>query len=113
MFTLHCLRELVARRPNDAFLLVVDRPDDAMYRLGPNVEVRRIWVPGRRPWLLWWWFNVSLPRMLRQWQADAWVSLEGPLAGNMRPSFPQLAVIHDLNFEHHPEWLPKTWANYY
>jgi len=112
-FTLHCLRELVARRPNDAFLLVVDRPDDAMFHLGPNVEVRRICVPGRRPWLLWWWFNVSLPRMLRQWQADAWVSLEGPLAGNMRPSFPQLAVIHDLNFEHHPEWLPKTWANYY
>lgn len=112
-FTLHCLRELVARRPNDAFLLVVDRPDDAMFHLGPNVEVRRIRVPGRRPWLLRWWFNVSLPWMLRQWRADAWVSLEGPLAGNMRPSFPQLAVIHDLNFEHRPEWLPRMWANYY
>jgi glycosyltransferase involved in cell wall biosynthesis len=31
----------------------------------------------------------------------------------MHSDFPQLSVIHDLNFLHHPEWLPDPWARYY
>ena len=50
-FTLNTLTQLVALRPDDAFLLVVDRPVDEMFRLGPNVEVVRIRIPARRPWL--------------------------------------------------------------
>ena len=56
-FTLNSLRHLVALRPDDAFLLVVDRPEDEMFRLGPNVEVVRIRIPARRPWLIRWWLG--------------------------------------------------------
>lgn len=113
IFTLHCLKELVDLRPNDTFLLLVDRPDDALFHWGDRVEVRRIWVPGRRPWLLRLWFDAAVPWVLRQWRADAFVSLEGPISLGMPREFPQLSVIHDLNFEHRPEWLPRTWARYY
>ena len=112
-FTLNTLTQLVALRPDDAFLLVVDRPDDEMFRLGPNVEVVRIRIPARRPWLMRWWFGKPLSRVLRKWNADAFVSLEGPLATDMPADFPQLTVIHDLNFEHRPEGLPKRWRDYY
>ena len=112
-FTLRCLEELVKLRPADQFLLLVDRPIHEMHRLGPNVEVRRILVPGRRPWLLKIWFGVALTSVLKRWKADAFVSLEGPLATGMPLDFPQLSVIHDLNFLHHPEWLPEHWARYY
>lgn len=112
-FTLRCLEELVKLRPSDQFLLLVDRPIHDMHRLGPNVEVRRIWVPGRRPWLLTIWFGMALTSVLKRWKADAFVSLEGPIATGMPLDFPQLSVIHDLNFLHHPEWLPEHWAKYY
>jgi glycosyltransferase involved in cell wall biosynthesis len=112
-FTLRCLQELVRLRPQDEFLLVVDRPDDEMFHLGPNVEVRRIRIPGRRPWLLRWWFGSAMRRVLKQWEAEAFVSLEGPLVSGMPDDFLQLSVIHDLNFEHHPEWIPSAWASYY
>ncbi len=112
-FTLHCLEELVALRPNDEFLLVVDRPMNDLFALGPNVEVHRIQIPARRPWLIRWWFGRPLSRVLCSWKADAFVSLEGPLATGMPETFPQLSVIHDLNFEHRPEGLPSVWARFY
>ena len=111
--TLTTFRGLVSRRPNDHFLLVVDRPYDELFDLGPNVEVHRIRIPARRPWLIRWWFAGPLRRVLKAWKADAFVSLEGPIATGMPLDFPQLSVIHDLNFLHHPEWLPEHWANYY
>ena len=112
-FTLRCLQGLVALRPNDQFLLVVDRPDDEMFHLGPNVDVQRIRIPARRPWLIRWWFGRPLSRVLRAWNADAFVSLEGPIATHMPDEFPQLTVIHDLNFEHRPEALPTSWSRFY
>ena len=112
-FTLTTFRGLVSRRPNDQFLLVVDRPNDAMFDLGPNVEVRRIRIPARRPWLIRWWFAGPLRRVLKAWKADAFVSTEGPLATSMPPDFPQMTVIHDLNFEHRPDDLPKMWTTFY
>ena len=105
-------RGLVSRRPNDQFLLVVDRPNDAMFDLGPNVEVRRIRIPARRPWLIRWWFAGPLRRVLKAWKADEFVSTEGPLATRMPPDFPQITVINYLNFEHRPDDLPKMWTTF-
>lgn len=112
-FTLRNLAELVAHRPHDQFLLIVDRPDHEMFHLGPNVEIHRIRIPARRPWLIRWWFGRPLSRVLRRWRAEVFVSLEGPLATHMPTDFPQLTVIHDLNFEHRPEGLPPRWARFY
>ena len=112
-FTLTTFRGLVSRRPNDQFLLVVDRPYDELFDLGPNVEVRRIRIPARRPWLIRWWFAGPLRRVLQAWKADAFVSTEGPLATRMPAHFPQMTVIHDLNFEHRPGDLPQKWASFY
>jgi glycosyltransferase involved in cell wall biosynthesis len=112
-FTLTTFRGLVSRRPNDQFLLVVDRPYDELFDLGPNVEVRRIRIPARRPWLIRWWFAGPLRRVLKAWKADAFVSTEGPLATSMPADFPQMTVIHDLNFEHRPGDLPQKWASFY
>ena len=112
-FTLHTFRGLVSRRPDDQFLLVVDQPHDDLFDLGPNVEVRRIRIPARRPWLLRWWFAGPLRRVLEAWKADAFVSTEGPLATTMPADFPQMTVIHDLNFEHRPHDLPQKWVSFY
>ena len=62
-------------------------------------------APARRPFLVDWWMDYSVPRMLRKVGADLFLSPDGFLSH--RTAVPQVAVQHDLNFEHHPEWLPR------
>jgi glycosyltransferase involved in cell wall biosynthesis len=67
--------------------------------------------PTRHPLLYRLWFGVQVPRMLRKHKADAFVSPDGFLS--LGTAVPQLAVIHDLNFEHHPQDLPPAYSRYY
>jgi ribonuclease HII len=56
-------------------------------------------------------FGKTLPDALKKHNAEALISPDGFLS--LRSSIPQLAVIHDLNFEHYPQDLPKTYIKYY
>ena len=67
--------------------------------------------PARRPFLYDAWFDYSVTRALRRWKADVFVSTDGMLS--RRTAVPQLAVFHDLNYMHHPEWMPAQEARYY
>ena len=55
--------------------------------------------------------DVAIPKLLRRVNADLFVGPDGFLS--RRTNVPQLAVMHDLNFEHHPEWLPSRVAQHY
>ena len=48
---------------------------------------------------------------MRRIGADLFLSPDGFLSA--RTQVPQVAVQHDLNFEHHPEWLPDRVARHY
>ena len=78
---------------------------------GDNVQCHRVWPPARRPFLVDIWFDWAVPRLLKKLKADLFVSPDGFLSS--KTSVPQVAVQHDLNFEHHPEWLPKRVAQHY
>ena len=39
--------------------------------------------------------------------------LAGRIFEQQDAAVPQVAVQHDLNFEHHPEWLPDRVARHY
>ena len=79
----------MALRPDDDFLLVVDRPDDEMFVWVPTWKWCAFVFLASRPWLMKWWFGKPLGRVLRKWNADAFVSLEGPIATDMPPTFPK------------------------
>ncbi len=49
--------------------------------------------------------------MLSKIGADLFISPDG--FASLRTEIPQLIVIHDLNFEHHPEFLPPKVADFY
>ena len=57
-----------------------------------------------------WWFNKSIPAKLKKLKIDLFFSPDGYCS--LMTDVPQVAVIHDLNFEHHPEWLPPKIADY-
>ncbi|HRF79770.1 MAG TPA: glycosyltransferase, partial [Flavobacteriales bacterium] len=97
--------------PEHHFILLFDRPFHPKFIYGPNVEGAVLFPPTRHPLLYRLWFNWLLPRKLKALKADAFLSPDGYLA--LRSQVPTLAVLHDLNFEHYPEDLPKAYRDYY
>ena len=110
-FTHQCYKRLIGSRPNDDFLLIFDRKPPKDFNYGLNVEAISLLPPARRPWLFDIWFDYAITRKLKTWKADIFVSTDGYIS--RRTDVPQLNVIHDINFEHNPEWLPSRYANHF
>lgn len=110
-FAQESLRRIVAAHPGHQFIYFFDRPYDAQFIHGPNVTPVVLPPPTRHPVLYRIWFDLMLPRALRKHRADAFLSPDGYLS--LRTAVPQLAVIHDLNFEHYPNDLPRAYSRYY
>ena len=110
-FTLETVQRMTAAHPEHHFHLLFDRTPPEDLFPGENVECHWIWPPARRPFLLDIWFDWAVPRFLKKTAADLFVSPDGFLSA--KTDIPQVAVQHDLNFEHHPEWLPERVARHY
>lgn len=110
-FTHETMSRIVRAHPEHRFIFLFDRPFDQRFIDGPNVEGAVLFPPTRHPLLYRLWFDWLLPRKLNALKADAFISPDGYLA--LRSTVPTLAVIHDLNFEHYPEDLPKAYRTYY
>ena len=110
-FTMETVQRMTASHPEHQFHLLFDRQPPEDLFPGDNVQCHRVWPPARRPFLVDIWFDWAVPRLLKKLKADLFVSPDGFLSS--KTSVPQVAVQHDLNFEHHPEWLPKRVAQHY
>lgn len=110
-FTHETLSRIVKAHPEHRFLFLFDRPFDKRFIYADNVEGVVLFPPTRHPLLYRLWFDWLLPRKLKALKADAFLSPDGYLA--LHSKVPTLAVMHDLNFEHYPEDLPKAYRDYY
>jgi glycosyltransferase involved in cell wall biosynthesis len=110
-FTHETMRRVVAAHPEHEFVFLFDRPYDRQFVYAPNVRPVVMGPPTRHPLLYRPWFNIRLPRKLKALRADAFISPDGFLA--LKSDVPTLAVVHDLNFEHHPQDLPPAYSRYY
>lgn len=110
-FTHETMRRIVAAHPEHEFLFLFDRAHDKRFIYAPNVTSVVMGPPTRHPLLYRVWFDWLLPRKLKAIKADALISPDGFLP--LSSAIPSLAVIHDLNFEHYPEDLPRAYRNYY
>jgi len=110
-FTLETVQRITANHPEHQFHLLFDRTPPEDLFPGDNVHCHWLWPPARRPFLQDLWFDYSVTRCLRSIGADLFLSTDGFLS--TRTPVPQVVVQHDLNFEHHPEWLPNGVAQHY
>jgi len=110
-FTHETLSRIVKAHPEHQFLFLFDRAFDPKFIYADNVEGVVLFPPTRHPLLYRIWFDWLLPWRLRKLKADAFISPDGYLA--LHSNVPTLAVMHDLNFEHYPEDLPRSYRNYY
>lgn len=104
-------RRLVARRPQDDFLFLFDRPFDERFRYAANVHPLRIPPPARRDFLWQLWFEWSLPYVLKRQQADVFLSMDGYCS--LRTKVPTVMVTHDIAHVHYPDQIPAWALRYY
>ncbi|MGM0619672.1 MAG: glycosyltransferase family 4 protein [Bacteroidota bacterium] len=110
-FTFETLKLITQNHPQHQFIFIFDRPYSEKFIFGKNITPVVIGPPTRHPVLWYLWFEFRIPRMLKKYKADLFLSPDGYLS--LKTKIPQLAVIHDINFVHRPKDLPWLKAKYY
>jgi len=110
-FTWEVARRLVARRPDDEFIFLFDRPFDPDFVPSGNVRPVVVSPPARHPFLWYAWFEWAIPLALRRHEADVFFSPDGYCS--LRSSAPTVMVTHDLAHLHFPEAVPGLVRRYY
>jgi glycosyltransferase involved in cell wall biosynthesis len=105
-YTYETMLRITQQHPEHEFIFFFDRPFDERFVFSDNVTPVVVHPPARHPILQIIWFDYAIPRALKKYKCDAFVSTDGYLS--LKSDLPQLTVIHDLNFEHNPSDLPKN-----
>ncbi len=109
-YTFEIVKRLVEKHPEHDFIFFFDRSYDSKFLFGSNVTPIVLSPPARHPFLFILWFEFAIYRALKKYKADVFFSPDGYLS--LRSKIPQIAVIHDLNFEHYPQDLPFSARQY-
>jgi len=100
-----CLKRIVTNHPDDDFYFIFDREPDEKFIFAENVKPVVLFPQARHPFLYIAYFEFSVARFLRKLKPDLYLSTDAYLS--LRSKTKQLAVFHDLNFEHFPQDFPK------
>lgn len=110
-FTYETLKRITQAHKEHDFIFIFDRTYDESFIFSDNITPVIANPPSRHPFLWYLYFDWGVPKVLQSCKADLFLSPDGFLS--LRSDVPALPVIHDLNFEHYPEYLPKINQWYY
>lgn len=110
-FTHETLRHIVRSHPEVDFYFLFDRQYSKEFLYASNVKPVVLFPQARHPFLWYWWFEISVARWLTQHQPDLFLSTDGYCS--LSSNTPTVAVIHDLSFEHYPQYVPWLTNKYY
>lgn len=113
-YTLETLSRIVKSHPEHEFYFLFDRPYSQEFIFAENVHPIVINPPTRHPILWYLWFEHRIPRVLKKLEVDLFLSPDGFLS--LSNNTPSIAVIHDINFKHHPKdlkYLHRIFYNYF
>jgi glycosyltransferase involved in cell wall biosynthesis len=110
-FTFESLKRIVLKHPEHDFFFIFDRKYSEDFIFADNVKPVVIGPQARHPILQYIWFEISIPRALNKIKPDLFISPDAYLS--LSSKYPDLIVIHDLNFEHYPELMPFIARKYY
>lgn len=103
-FTYEVVKRMVKQHPEHQFFFFFDRTFDKKFIFGDNVTPIVLHPQARHPILFKIWFDFSVTRALKKYNIDVFFSPDGYLS--LKTKVKQIAVIHDLNFEHYPKDIP-------
>ena len=113
-YTYETLSRIVKSHPEHEFYFLFDRPYSKEFIFEKNVHPVVISPPTRHPILWYIWFEWRIPKILRKINADVFLSPDGFLS--LKSNIPSIAVIHDINFKHHPKnlkFIHRIFYNYF
>ena len=110
-FTFESFKHIVLNNPTVNFIFIFDRKPHPNFLFANNITAKVIGPQAKHPFLYKIWYQISLKNCLRKLKADIFIGTNGMLPLNTATK--TLSVIHDLNFEHHPEHLPYFLRKYY
>lgn len=113
-FTFETLKRMTRNHPEHEFIFIFDRLWSEEFIFSDNVTPVVIGPPARHPFLFYIWFEFQIPKVLKRFEADLFLSPDGYLS--LKTKIPQLAVIHDISFVHRPgdlPWLKSRYYNYF
>lgn len=110
-FTFETLKRITQQHPEHHFIFLFDRPFSDEFIFSQNITPVVVSPPTRHPLLWYLWFEWAVPPVLKKYNADLFFSPDGWLS--LRTPVKSIHVIHDLNFEHSPEYLPFHLRLYY
>lgn len=97
--------------PHVTFYFITDRAVTQHITLPNNCHFKLLPPAARHPILWHYWYNVAIPKLLKQLQANLYISPDG--FGSLTTKVPQIIVIHDLAFLHLPKAIRASHLWYY
>ena len=110
-FTYETLKRITQNHPEHEFYFIFDRPYHTDFIFSSNVHPIVIGPQARHPFLFYWWFERSIPKILKQISADLFISPDGFLS--LSTNVKSIAVFHDINYMHYPKDFPFFVRHYY
>jgi glycosyltransferase involved in cell wall biosynthesis len=110
-FANETLKIITNKHPEHQFVFIFDRKYTDEFIFSDNVIPVVCFPPARHPILWYFFFEWSVPAILRKYKADLFFSPDGWLS--LRTPVKSIPVIHDLNFFHFPEFIPRHIQHYY
>ena len=110
-FTFEIMKRVTADNKEHTFLFFFDRPFDPQFVFSDNVIPVVLFPPARHPVLWYWYFEFAIPRALKKYNADLFISTDGWIS--LRTPVKTIQVLHDLHFVNSPESLPFLTKKYY
>jgi glycosyltransferase involved in cell wall biosynthesis len=107
-FTNEIFRRIVQAHPEVEFHFFFDRSFSQDFVFGENVVAHVVPPQARRPFLMRIWYDVSWPYFLKKVKPDLVISPDAQCS--LKTLFPQIVVIHDINFEHYPQDIPAVYT---
>ena len=111
IFSRETLSRITKAHPEHQFYFLFDRQYDESFVFSDNITPLIAHPQARHPYLWYLFFEYGIPLKLKQIKPDIFVSTDGWIP--TRLSIPTVNVIHDLNFLHHPEFVPPVVRRYY
>ncbi len=109
-FTWEVLKKMVMLYPDHNYLVLFDRKPAKEFLI-PGVEYRVVRPSARHPILYRLWFDLLVPRVLKTWDAEIFLSFDGFTSQFI--SIPTITAIHDLAYLHFPYYMKSSDLQYY
>ena len=109
-FGVETMKRITQNHPEHEFFFFFDRKPNSEFLFSSNITPIVLHPQARHPILWYLFFEHSVTYALKKYKIDVFLSPDGWIS--LSTKVPTLTVIHDLNFEHYPNFLAKSHQRY-